>query len=576
MDTLSETEAQEACQQRGMRSLGLSEYAYKVQLREWLDLSVQKNIPISLLIMSRAFMLRTSSTRFAKPEDVMKETMSSLDSETINEVVLAAAKADEQTSIDITERKLEQLQFQAEMIEEERDDYEIATKKKEKDMEKEEKEAVQIQARAQQESSKQVSKTASGSKNKFGETSSVKDNASEAAEELRTKLADSIVDANGNSSGSGSTTGTEESSFESNKSKSSNSSEDENEDVETIDAQKIEALMSSTGEERERMAKELTLYEMQALGDLARGSAIEREKAELAMIEASIDAVVIESAKKAPVDPVIRDMEENRQMFADEGAHGSDNSKAGSSNSVSIAYDEYMKNNKMDDKALQESTFETASPPSEQDPPPSALDSEKERQRLEKEHISDAHTQAAMEAHSYQSGDTIEDEEEEYEDEEEEEVNYEDNNARALKATLESMVDRLKSRVVYAETSAATISAEEAFPMLDLDGDGKLSREELKEAVQHILKRQPTDEEADRLIDLLDTDNDGSVSVMELMELIKEKKAKIEVEALESKVKEAHNLKEDAQKEKEKEKEREKEEKEKEKEKEKEEAPLMK
>ena len=40
-----------------------------------------------------------------------------------------------------------------------------------------------------------------------------------------------------------------------------------------------------------------------------------------------------------------------------------------------------------------------------------------------------------------------------------------------------------------------------------------------------------------QLIDLLDTDNDGIVSVSELTELIKEKKAKVEVEALEEKVK---------------------------------------
>ena len=57
IDHMTVQELADACQERGMRSLGLSEYAYKLQLQEWLDLSIQKNIPISLLIISRAFVL---------------------------------------------------------------------------------------------------------------------------------------------------------------------------------------------------------------------------------------------------------------------------------------------------------------------------------------------------------------------------------------------------------------------------------------------------------------------------------------------------------------------------------------
>jgi LETM1 and EF-hand domain-containing protein 1 len=77
---------------RGMKSVGLTQFGYKRQLQEWLDLSIQKSIPISLLIMSRAFMLTSS---FSNSEDLLRSSISSLDSDTINEVVLANARTDE-------------------------------------------------------------------------------------------------------------------------------------------------------------------------------------------------------------------------------------------------------------------------------------------------------------------------------------------------------------------------------------------------------------------------------------------------------------------------------------------------
>ena len=58
INSLTKMELREACQERGMRSTGLSKDAYKKALQQWLDLSVNKNVPISLLIMSRTFFLR--------------------------------------------------------------------------------------------------------------------------------------------------------------------------------------------------------------------------------------------------------------------------------------------------------------------------------------------------------------------------------------------------------------------------------------------------------------------------------------------------------------------------------------
>ena len=62
IDSLTKMELREACQDRGMRSTGLSKEAYKRSLQQWLDLSVNMNVPHSLLIMSRTFFLQEESS----------------------------------------------------------------------------------------------------------------------------------------------------------------------------------------------------------------------------------------------------------------------------------------------------------------------------------------------------------------------------------------------------------------------------------------------------------------------------------------------------------------------------------
>lgn len=123
-ESLSTAELREACQERGMRATGLHPVVYRRQLQEWLQLSVHKSIPTSLLIMSRAFML-TSSAREA--EQAIGESLGSLGSDIVNEVVVASATPAEESSPEITKRKLESLQFQQEMIADERESELAAT-----------------------------------------------------------------------------------------------------------------------------------------------------------------------------------------------------------------------------------------------------------------------------------------------------------------------------------------------------------------------------------------------------------------------------------------------------------------
>ena len=239
INTLTTEELREACQERGMRSIGLTSFGYKRQLQEWLDLSIQKNIPISLLIMSRAFSL---SSMAAKPEEILKSSMSSLDADTINEVVLAVALPAEEKTLDIKTRKLESIQFQKEMIEDEREDKEEVEKSRKVKDSKDKEESLQLPSSSS--SSSSSSSRAVPSKEIKIETTTREDKGTKAAGDERRPVKVSEV---------------------------------------ATEADKVDD-----------DPLKLTVAEVQALGDFTRGSSVEREKAELAILEASVKAVIDE------------------------------------------------------------------------------------------------------------------------------------------------------------------------------------------------------------------------------------------------------------------------------------------
>ncbi len=53
LNNMTVQELQQACKERGMRALGISEAALKRQMQEWLDLSQNAKVPPSLLLLSR-------------------------------------------------------------------------------------------------------------------------------------------------------------------------------------------------------------------------------------------------------------------------------------------------------------------------------------------------------------------------------------------------------------------------------------------------------------------------------------------------------------------------------------------
>jgi hypothetical protein len=149
IDSLTKMELREACRERGMRSTGLSKDAYKRALQQWLDLSVNKNVPISLLIMSRTFFLREEMTTRPSPEGDdskslagLADAISGLDKDVVNEAVLEVATSEEkQSDPDVMRIRLEVLEHQNERIRQEQEARDAASKLKKEHLEKERAEA---------------------------------------------------------------------------------------------------------------------------------------------------------------------------------------------------------------------------------------------------------------------------------------------------------------------------------------------------------------------------------------------------------------------------------------------------
>lgn len=134
VDALNLSELQSACRARGMRAYGISEERLKIQLQEWINLSLNEKVPPSLLLLSRALML---------PENVdvsekLKATLAALP-ETVATQAKAAigereGKIDNKTKIEII--KEEQRKIKEEQEEEKEAEMEVKAKEQQKLQEK--------------------------------------------------------------------------------------------------------------------------------------------------------------------------------------------------------------------------------------------------------------------------------------------------------------------------------------------------------------------------------------------------------------------------------------------------------
>jgi hypothetical protein len=161
IESLTKMELREACQERGMRSTGLSKEAYKRALQQWIDLSVNRNVPISLLVKRRTYYLKEEMIGVsASGENVtgLADAILGLDKELVNEVILQSVSSDNKIDTELLKLKLEVLEAENELIEEEKKQRhaEVAKAEKEKaekekaEKEKAEKEKAEKEGKAEE------------------------------------------------------------------------------------------------------------------------------------------------------------------------------------------------------------------------------------------------------------------------------------------------------------------------------------------------------------------------------------------------------------------------------------------
>ncbi|KAL2343177.1 hypothetical protein Fmac_004462 [Flemingia macrophylla] len=146
VDSLSEAELREDCRERGMLGLlSVEEMRQQfgvlilnfvnlaLQLRDWLDLSLNHSVPSSLLILSRSF---TVSGKM-KPEEAVQATLSSLPDEVVDTIQVTSLPSED--SVSERRRKLEFLEMQEELIKEEEEKKEVEQARKESSSSEEDK-----------------------------------------------------------------------------------------------------------------------------------------------------------------------------------------------------------------------------------------------------------------------------------------------------------------------------------------------------------------------------------------------------------------------------------------------------
>ncbi|KAL2098746.1 hypothetical protein ACEWY4_005226 [Coilia grayii] len=90
VDSLNVNEVQAACRVRGMRALGVTEDRLREQLKQWLELHLDQQIPTSLLLLSRAMYLPDTLS----PADQLQTTLKTLPEIVTKEAQLKVAELD--------------------------------------------------------------------------------------------------------------------------------------------------------------------------------------------------------------------------------------------------------------------------------------------------------------------------------------------------------------------------------------------------------------------------------------------------------------------------------------------------
>ncbi|KAI7864336.1 LETM1-like protein-domain-containing protein [Spinellus fusiger] len=124
IESLTLQELQAACAARGIRALGTSPGRLREELAQWLDLHLDHHVPSTLLILSRAF---SFTDHGMTTEEALKATFNSLPDNLVNEAELQVL---ELVGTSTNKQKLEVLEQQQELIEDESEQEEKEAKAK--------------------------------------------------------------------------------------------------------------------------------------------------------------------------------------------------------------------------------------------------------------------------------------------------------------------------------------------------------------------------------------------------------------------------------------------------------------
>lgn len=113
IESLTLPELQNACASRGIRAIGTSPGRLRDEMAQWFELHVNHKVPSTLLVLSRAF---SYTDRGMTMEEALKATFNSLPDNLVNEAELQVL---EQVGASTFKQKLEVLEQQQELIEDE-------------------------------------------------------------------------------------------------------------------------------------------------------------------------------------------------------------------------------------------------------------------------------------------------------------------------------------------------------------------------------------------------------------------------------------------------------------------------
>ena len=125
-------ELQLACKERGMRAFGMSEKRLKHQLEQWLELSIEANVPPSLLLLSRTLYLPEElhpTAKIAATISSLPESAMAMASTQIGEMEGKVRNVDKLELIKEEQRKIEEEEKEVVEVSDEVKDEEVIVDK---------------------------------------------------------------------------------------------------------------------------------------------------------------------------------------------------------------------------------------------------------------------------------------------------------------------------------------------------------------------------------------------------------------------------------------------------------------